>query len=69
MSFFDESNEKKSEPEENFGKMLREQLRLKECKLEDGTMVSNMEGICQAMIGRALNGDLAVVELMNKLMK
>jgi len=69
MGFFDDSNDKKSEPEDNFGKMLREQLRLKECKLEDGTMVSNMEGICQAMIGRALNGDLAVVELMNKLMK
>ena len=69
MSFFDDSNEEKSGSEENFGKMLREQLKLKECKLEDGTMVSNMEGICQAMIGRALNGDLAVVELMNKLMK
>lgn len=69
MGFFDDSNDKKSEPEDNFGKMLREQLRLKECKLEDGTMVSNMEGICQAMIDRALNGDLAVVELMNKLMK
>lgn len=66
MDFFDDAN---NEGTETFGKKLREQLQLKECKLEDGTMVSNMEGICQAMIGRALNGDLAVIELMNKLMK
>ena len=46
---------------------LNEHLALQECKLEDGTMVSNLDGICDMLIGRALNGDLQVVELIEKI--
>lgn len=46
---------------------LNEHLALKECKLEDGSLVSNLDGICDMLIGRALNGDLQVVELIDKI--
>ena len=48
-------------------KKLLEQLSLKECKLEDGSLVSNADGICQMMIQRALDGDLQVVELIDRI--
>lgn len=43
--FFDDKTE-------NFSlkKKLSEQLALKECQLEDGSLVSNADGICQMMI-------------------
>ncbi len=46
---------------------LNEHLALEECKLEDGTLVTNLDGICDMLIGRALNGDLQVVELIDKI--
>lgn len=46
---------------------LNEHLGLKECKLEDGSMVTNLDGICQMLIDRALSGDLQVVELIDKI--
>ena len=60
--FFDEKKEDFS-----FKKKLLEQLALKECKLEDGSLVSNADGICQMMIQRALDGDLQVVELIDRI--
>lgn len=59
--FFDE--EKKPTLKEK----LNEHLALQECKLEDGSMVTNLDGICDMLIGRALNGDLQVVELIDKI--
>lgn len=46
---------------------LNEHLALKECKLEDDTLVTNLDGICQMLIERALSGDLQVVELIDKI--
>jgi len=47
---------------------LAEQMKIElaktECKLEDGSIVSNLEGICQRLIGRALDGDLNVIQLI-----
>ena len=60
--FFDDKTE-------NFSlkKKLSEQLALKEWQLEDGSLVSNADGICQMMIQRALDGDLQVVELIDRI--
>jgi hypothetical protein len=35
--------------------------------MEDGSMATNLEGICQAFIGRALNGDLQAADFIVKL--
>jgi hypothetical protein len=59
MGMFDE----KSELAEQMGK----ELAKVECKLEDGSTVTNLEGICQALIGRALNGDLQAADFITKL--
>jgi hypothetical protein len=46
---------------------MDKQLALEECKLEDGSQVSNLEGICQMLIGKALNGDIQAVDFISKL--
>jgi len=50
---------------------LAEQMKIelakKEYQLEDGSTVTNLEGICQQLIGRALDGDLQVVSLISDL--
>jgi hypothetical protein len=48
-------------------KQMNIELAKKECKLEDGSTVSNLEGICQGLIGRALNGDLNAVNMISEL--
>jgi hypothetical protein len=53
--------------ESALAKEMEKQLARKECKLEDGTTVSNLEGICQSFIGRALNGDLSAADFIVKL--
>ena len=46
---------------------MKKELAKEEYKLEDGSTVTNLEGICQTLIGRALDGDLQVVELIAEL--
>jgi hypothetical protein len=50
---------------------LAEQMKIElakvEYQLEDGSTVSNLEGICQTLIGRALDGDLNCVSLISDL--
>jgi hypothetical protein len=46
---------------------MKKELAKIECELEDGSRVSNLEGICQKLIGRALDGDLHVVSLISDL--
>lgn len=48
---------------------LKRTLELKEVKLEDGNLVSNKEAICQILIEKALQGNLAVIDLIAKLTK
>ena len=47
---------------------LAEQMKIElakeECLLEDGSAVSNLQGICQHLIGRALQGDLNVIDMI-----
>ena len=46
---------------------MKKELSKVEYKLEDGSTVTNLEGICQSLIGRALDGDLNVIELIAEL--
>jgi hypothetical protein len=46
---------------------MEKELSKAECVLEDGSTVTNLEGICQSLIGRALSGDLSAVEFIAKL--
>ena len=46
---------------------MKIELAKKECQLEDGSTVTNLEGICQQFIGRALDGDLQVISLISDL--
>jgi len=46
---------------------MKKELAKMEYLLEDGSTVSNLEGICQGLIGRALDGDLQVVNLISDL--
>jgi hypothetical protein len=59
MSKFDEKS--------GLVEQMEKELAKKECKLEDGSMVTNLEGICQAFIGKALNGDLQAADFIAKL--
>ena len=51
--------------------VLAEQMKIELAKVEyeltDGSLVSNLEGICQSLIGRALDGDLQVINLIAEL--
>ena len=46
---------------------MRKELAKAEYELEDGKTVTNLEGICQTLIGRALDGDLQVIGLIAEL--
>jgi len=46
---------------------MKKELDKQEYRLADGSTVTNLEGICQALIGRALDGDLQVVSLISEL--
>jgi hypothetical protein len=59
MGMFDESSP--------LAEQMEKELAKPECKLEDGSLVTNLEGICQALIGRALNGDLQAADFIAKL--
>jgi hypothetical protein len=59
MGMFDEKS--------GLADQMEKELAKKECKLEDGSMVTNLEGICQALIDRALNGDLQAADFIAKL--
>lgn len=58
--------EKKEDP---LKEKLIEHLHIKECKLEDGSIVENLDGICQMLIGRSLDGDLTSVQMIRDLIK
>jgi hypothetical protein len=59
MGMFDEKS--------GLAEQMEKELSKVECKMEDGSMVTNLEGICQAFIGRALNGDLQAADFIVKL--
>jgi hypothetical protein len=59
MSMFDEKS--------GLAEQMEKELAKTECKMEDGSIVTNLEGICQSLIGRALNGDMQAVDFIAKL--
>lgn len=59
MGMFDEKS--------GLAEQMEKELAKQECKMEDGSMATNLEGICQAFIGRALNGDLQAADFIAKL--
>ena len=46
---------------------MKKELAKEEYELQDGSVVSNIEGICQSLISRALEGDLQVIDLIARL--
>jgi len=46
---------------------MKVELAKVECELEDGSKVTNIEGICQRLIDRALNGDISAIDFIVKL--
>ena len=50
------------------GEVMRKELAKEEFELEDGKIITNLEAICQNIIGRAIDGDLSAVNLINELM-
>ena len=46
---------------------MEKELSKVEFELADGSTVSNLEAICQNLIGRALDGDLNVVQIIAEL--
>jgi len=46
---------------------MKKELAKNECKLEDGSMVTNLEGICQKLIGRASDGDQNAINMISEL--
>jgi hypothetical protein len=50
-------------------KQMKEELEKEEAKMEDGSMVSNMEAICQKLIDMSLNGNLEAIDYIAKLIK
>jgi len=54
--------------ESALAEQMKIELQKKEYKLEDGSVVTNLEGICQRYIGQALDGDKGAVELIAALL-
>jgi hypothetical protein len=47
---------------------MKKELSKLEYQLENGATVTNLEGICQNLVGRALDGDLQVITLISDLL-
>lgn len=51
-----------------FVEKLIKHLNEKEVELPDGTRISNMDGIIDSLIGKALDGDVSVIKLIRDLL-
>lgn len=51
-----------------FVEKLIKHLNEKEVELPDGSRISNMDGIIDGLIGKALDGDVAVIKLIRDLL-
>lgn len=59
---------KLADNESSLLKELRRTLDLKKAQLEDGSIVTNKEAICQVLMEKALKGDLAVIDLIVRIL-
>ena len=63
------SDSKKEKEQQNlFVEKLIKHLNELEVELPDGTMVSNIDGIIDNLIGKALDGDIAICKLIRDLL-
>lgn len=63
------SDSKKEKEQQNlFVEKLIKHLNELEVELPDGTMVSNMDGIIDNLIGKALDGDIVICKLIRDLL-
>ena len=63
------SDSKKEKEQQNlFVEKLIKHLNELEVELPDGTMISNMDGIIDNLIGKALDGDIAICKLIRDLL-
>lgn len=51
-----------------FVEKLIKHLNEKEAELPDGSRISNMDGIIDSLIGKALDGDVSVIKLIRDLL-
>lgn len=51
-----------------FVEKLIKHLNEKEVELPDGSRISNMDGIIDSLIGKALDGDVSVIKLIRDLL-
>lgn len=51
-----------------FVEKLIKHLNEKEVELPDGSRISNMDGIIDSLIGKALDGDISVIKLIRDLL-
>ena len=51
-----------------FVEKLIKHLNEKEVELPDGNRISNMDGIIDSLIGKAIDGDVAVIKLIRDLL-
>lgn len=62
-------NSKKEKEQKNiFVEKLIKHLNMLEVELPDGTMISNIDAIIDNLIGKALDGDIAICKLIRDLL-
>lgn len=65
----DKELSKKEQQQQNiFVEKLLKHLNKVEVELSDGSMVSNIDGIIDNLIGKALDGDIAICKLIRDLL-
>ena len=62
------STKMEKKQENIFVEKLIKHLNEKEVELPDGSRISNMDGIIDSLIGKALDGDVTVVKLIRDLL-
>ena len=62
------STKMEKKQENIFVEKLIKHLNEKEVELPDGSRISNMDGIIDSLIGKALDGDVSVIKLIRDLL-
>lgn len=63
-----DSSKKEKEQKNIFVEKLIKHLNMLEVELPDGTMISNIDAIIDNLIGKALDGDIAICKLIRDLL-
>ena len=63
-----DSSKKEKEQKNLFVEKLIKHLNMLEVELPDGTMISNIDAIIDNLIGKALDGDIAICKLIRDLL-